>query len=230
MIIYGKNTAKEAILANRIVYIGYLDNKFKDKAVENLLEEKKIEVKRVSKEKLNALSDNGLHQGIVLSVADYLTYTIDDLISKNPSEVLLLDRIEDPHNFGAIIRSAEAAGLSDIIIASRGQAQISPLIAKIASGALEHVNIYVVNNLYQAVLKLKEADYVIVGSSLDGESPNTIPDVNKVLIVGNEGEGMSHILKRSSDYLVKIPMLGTANSLNASVAAALLIYKLKNLI
>lgn len=230
MIIYGKNTSKEAILANRVVYICYLDNKFKDKAILNLLDEKKIQVKRVSKEKLNELSDNGLHQGIVLNVGDYQTYTIDELIIRNPHDVLLLDRIEDPHNFGAIVRSAEAAGLNDIIIAKRGQAQITPLVAKIASGALEHVNIYLVNNLYQSVLKLKEAHYFIIGSSLDGESINSIPDVKKVLIVGNEGEGMSHILKRSSDYLVKIPMLGTANSLNASVAAALLIYKLKNLI
>lgn len=231
MLIYGKNTAKEAILAKRTVYICYLDNKFKDKAIENLLEEHQIKTTRVAKEKLNEFSENGLHQGIVLEVEDYQIYTLDDLLLKQPNDILMLDRIEDPHNFGAIIRSAEAAGLKDIIIAKRGQAQLSPTIAKIASGALEHVSIYVVNNLYQSVLKLKEESYFIIGSSLDGDPLDTINyNMKKVLIVGNEGEGMSNILKRNADYLVKIPMLGVANSLNASVAAALLIYKVKNLI
>lgn len=230
MLIYGKNTAKEAILAKRSVYICYLDHKFKDKAVENLLDEHNIKIKRVTKETLNTFSNNGLHQGIVLEVEDYQVGSLEDLIDKNPKDVLMLDRIEDPHNFGAIIRTAEAAGLVDIIIAERGQAQISSLIAKIASGALEHVRIYKVNNLYQTILKLKEHNYFIIGSSLDGSSDPIDPDLKKVLIVGNEGEGMSHILKRHSDFLVKIPMVGKSNSLNASVAAALLIYKIKNLI
>ncbi len=231
MLIYGKNTTKEAILAGRVVYICYLDDKFKDRAIENLLDENKIKIKRVPKEKLNELTKNGLHQGIVLDVEDYKVYSLDDLINNNPKEVILLDRIEDPHNFGAIIRTAEAAGLKEIIIRKKGQAELSPLIAKIASGALEYVNIYEVNNLYQTVLKLKEENYFIIGSSLDGESLDKMSgDLKKVLIIGNEGEGISNILKRNSDVLVKIPMEGKSNSLNASVAAALLIYKIKNLI
>ena len=231
MLIYGKNTAKEAILAGRVVYICYLDDKFKDRAIENLLDEYKIKSKRVSREKLNELTKNGLHQGIILDVENYKVYSLDDLINNKPKEVILLDRIEDPHNFGAIIRTAEAAGLKDIIIRKKGQAKLSPLIAKIASGALEYVNIYEVNNLYQTVLKLKEKNYFIIGSSLDGESLNKMKgDFKKVLIIGNEGEGLSNILKRNADVLIKIPMKGKSNSLNASVAAALLIYKIKNLI
>ncbi len=231
MLIYGKNTTKEAILAGRAVYICYLDDKFKDRAILNLLDEYKIKIKRVSKEKLNELTKNGLHQGIVLEVEDYKIYTINDLLDKNPNEVLLLDRIEDPHNFGAIIRTAEAAGLKDIIIRKKGQTELSPLIGKSASGALEYVNIYEVSNLYQAVLKLKKDNYFIIGSSLDGDSLDKMNgDFKKVLIIGNEGEGISNVLKRNSDVLVKIPMEGKTNSLNASVAAALLIYKIKNLI
>lgn len=229
MIIYGKNSCKEAILANRTVYIGYIDNKFSDKAILNLLDEYKIKTKRLAKDKLNQMTDNAVHQGIALEVEDYKKYTIEDFLAKDPKNALMLDRIEDPHNFGAIIRTAETAGIEDIIIAERGQADMTSAVAKIASGALEYVCIYVVSNLAMTTLKLKENNYVIIGSSLEGESWDSIPkDGKKILIIGNEGEGMSHLLKRNSDVLIKIPMFGKTNSLNASVAAALLIYKLKN--
>lgn len=232
MLIYGKNTVKEAIVAKRIVHMIYIDNKFTDKALLSLIEKHNIKQTNVSKHKLNELSNNGLHQGIVADVQDYQTYPLECLYGDTGKKVLILDKIEDPHNFGAILRTAEAVSMDGIIIPKKGQAGISPLVAKIASGALEYVKIIEVTNLYQTIVELKKNNYWIIGSTLDAK--DNLKDIDKslnlALIVGNEGIGMSQILKMNCDHLVKIPMTGKANSLNVSVAAALLMYQMKNLI
>lgn len=232
MLIYGKNTVKEAILSKRIVHIIYIDNKFTDKSLLSLIEKHNIKSKSVSKHKLNELSNQGLHQGIVADVEDYQTFPLDILYDGVGKKVLILDKIEDPHNFGAILRTAEAVSMDAVIIAKKGQAGISPLVAKIASGALEYVKIIEVTNLFQTILELKKHHYWIIGSTLDAKDnlKDIDKDLNLALIVGNEGIGMSHILKMNCDHLVKIPMTGKANSLNVSVAAALLMYQMKNLI
>ena len=231
MIIYGKNTVKEAILAKRTVYIIYKDKKASDRAIDNLIEENKIKVKLTDKHELNLMTHDGLHQGIVAEVQDYKTYDIEEIFDEEIKRVVILDKIEDPHNFGAIIRTAEAVKMDYIIIQSKGQAQISPVVAKIASGALEHVKIVVVQNLNNAVSKMKENGFWIIGSSLDGaeEFTDIDPKLNYGVIVGNEGVGISYQLKQNCDFMVKIPMIGQVNSLNVSVAAALLMYKLKKL-
>ncbi len=231
MIIYGKNTVKEAILAGRTVYMVYKDNKFSDRAIDNLIDQHKLKVKLTDKHDLNLMTSEGLHQGIVAEVRDYKTYQIEDMFDGKVKRVVILDKIEDPHNFGAIIRTAEAVKMDYIIIQTKGQAQISPVVAKIASGALEHVKIVVVSNLNNAVLKMKENGFWIIGSSLDGTETFTEidPNLSYGVIVGNEGLGISYQLKQNCDFMVKIPMIGQVNSLNVSVAAALLMYKLKEL-
>lgn len=231
MIIYGKNTVKEAILANRIVHIVYIDNKFNDKAILNLIDEKNIKITKTNKHELNLLTDNGLHQGIVAKVKDYETKLLDILFDGKKKNIVILDKIVDPHNFGAIIRTAEAAGIDALIVSSRGQVKITPTVTKIASGALEYLPIIEVNNLNNAILKLKENNFIIIGAALEGrENFNLVNDeFSKALIIGNEGIGISYLLKKNSDYLVKIPMNGKTNSLNASVAAGLLIYEMMGL-
>lgn len=231
MIIYGKNTVKEAILSNRTVHIIYIDKKFNDRAILNLIEEKNLKYKEVSKHDLNVLSDNGLHQGIVAEVTNYENFDLDVLFDKNFKNIVILDKIEDPHNFGAIIRTAEAAGVDALIISKRGQVKITPTVAKIASGALEHLPIIEVSNLNNTIIKLKENDFIVIGAALEGkESFDEVRKHNKkALIIGNEGIGISYLLKKNSDYLVKIPMHGKTNSLNASVAAGILIYELLGL-
>ncbi len=231
MIIYGKNPVKEAILANRAVNIVYIDNKFKDRAIENLIEEYKLTAKRVSKHQLNLLTNNGLHQGIVADVADYQTKPLDSLFDGKQKKVIILDRILDPHNFGAIIRTVEAAGIDAIIIGKKSQVKITPTVCKIASGAVEYVNIIEVANLNRAVEELKANDFFIIGATADGSANFSQVEKSQslALIIGNEGVGISYMLKQASDYLVKIPMKGKINSLNASVAAALLIFEMTGL-
>lgn len=228
MIIYGKNTVKEAILAKRVVHIIYIDNKFNDRAILNLISEYNISFKKTSKHELNLLTDNGLHQGIVADVKDYSNYSLDILFDQKTKNVVILDKIVDPHNFGAIIRTSEAAGVDALIVGSRGQAKITPLVSKIASGALEYLKIIEVKNLNNAIKRLKENNFLIIGASLEGkENFHLINEgLPKALIIGNEGVGISYILKQNCDYLVKIPMKGKTNSLNASVAAGLLIYEM----
>ncbi len=232
MLIYGKNTVKEAITAKRVVYIVYLDEKTDNRLIMDILNKKKIEVKLVSKHELNKLTNDGLHQGIAALVADYELFSLTDILDKNYPHLVILDKISDPHNFGAIIRTAEAAGVKGIIVPKKSQTKISPTVCKIASGAMEYVKIIEVANLNQAVKRLKENGYWIIGSAADADqSFKSIVKPDKIaLIVGSEGFGMSYMLKQACDYLVKIPMLGKANSLNASVAAALLIYQMKGLI
>lgn len=228
MIIYGKNTVKEAIIARRIVHIIYMDNKFSDRAILNLIAEYNIMFKKTNKHELNLLTENGLHQGIVADVIDYQNSPLEILFTGKRKNVVILDKIVDPHNFGAIIRTSEAAGVDAIIIGSRGQAKITPLVSKIASGALEYLPLIEVKNLNETLKKLKENDFLIIGAALEGEEnfSSVNKDLKKALIIGNEGVGISYLLKQNSDYLVKIPMKGKTNSLNASVAAGLLIYEM----
>ena len=137
----------------------------------------------------------------------------------------MLDHLEDPHNFGAIIRTCECAGIKSIIIPSNRSVQVNDTVVKVSVGAIEHVKIIMVNNLTNAINKLKEMGYFIYAADMFGEDYRNIDYASKkVLIIGNEGSGISRIVKDNSDFLVKIPMKGKINSLNASTSAGILIY------
>ena len=228
MIIYGKNTTKEVILKNRPIYKMYLDNKFQDREIINLLRKNEISFLKVSKHELNLLTNNAVHQGIVMEVQDYESFQLEEVFTSKMKTLVLLDKIFDPQNLGAIIRTVEAFKVDGLIIAKKRQAQITPLVAKVASGALEYVKIILVDNLYQTVRKLKEQDFYIIGTSLEGEEISLkMPLKEKnCLIMGSEGRGISYMLEKSSDVLVKIPMQGKINSLNVSVATGILLYQL----
>ncbi|HHT39152.1 MAG: 23S rRNA (guanosine(2251)-2'-O)-methyltransferase RlmB [Acholeplasmataceae bacterium] len=228
MIIYGKNTTKEVILKNRPIYKVYLDNKFQDREIINLLRKNEISFLKVSKHELNLLTNNAVHQGIVMEVQDYESFQLEEVFTSKMKTLVLLDKIFDPQNLGAIIRTVEAFKVDGLIIAKKRQAQITPLVAKVASGALEYVKIILVDNLYQTVRKLKEQDFYIIGTSLEGEEISLkMPLKEKnCLIMGSEGRGISYMLEKSSDVLVKIPMQGKINSLNVSVATGILLYQL----
>lgn len=228
MIIYGKNTTKEVILKNRPIYKVYLDNKFQDREIINLLRKNEISFLKVSKHELNLLTNNAVHQGIVMEVQDYESFQLEEVFTSKMKTLVLLDKIFDPQNLGAIIRTVEAFKVDGLIIAKKRQAQITPLVAKVASGALEYVKIILVDNLYQTVRKLKEQDFYIIGTSLEGEEISLKMPLREknCLIMGSEGRGISYMLEKSSDVLVKIPMQGKINSLNVSVATGILLYQL----
>jgi len=169
---------------------------------------------------------NGSHQGIILDVTEFEYYPLDEVLNSESDFVLIIDHLEDPHNLGAIIRTAESAGVSAIIIPQNREVQINSTVMKTSAGTLSKVKIIRVTNLVQAINKLKDNNFWIVGTAMDGEDYKNIDYTGKIgLVIGNEGHGMSRLVRESCDFTASIPMRGTVNSLNASVAAGIMIYE-----
>lgn len=229
MIIYGKNVIKEAIFAKRNIHQLYLDERFNDHHFLKFLQDKGIKYITKNKGELNQLSEQNVHQGIVADVDPYQYFELSDVLDQDKIQrFIILDGIEDPHNLGAIMRTAEAVKLDAIIISKKNAVSLNATVAKVSSGAIEHVKVIMVTNINQAILKLKEASVWVVGT--DGQTDQTYDDLPKdvslAVVMGNEGEGIRPLVKQNCDMLVKIPMYGKINSLNVSVAAALMMYKM----
>lgn len=224
MQIYGKNVAKEKLQTNDKIKKIYLSNKFKDNDILTLIKNKGINPILLDTKDLDKLC-KGLHQGIILEVADIKTYTIEEVIPNITSEyktVVILDHIEDPHNFGAIIRSSEAFGVDAIIIPNDRSVDITGTVVKSSVGTIDKVKIIKVTNLNNTIEKLKKYGYWIVGTDMEGTNYTEIDyKCNIAVVIGNEGKGISRLVSQNCDYLAKIPMKGTVNSLNASVAAGI---------
>lgn len=228
MIVYGKNVIREAVYNNRPIKNLWIDNKFSDQKFLYFLKDRDIKYQLVDKHKLNELTNNAIHQGIVAKVKPYEYYNLEDIIDEARSDqrFIILDGIEDPHNLGAILRTSEAAGIDGVIIPRRNQVQLNSTVAKVSSGSIEHVRVVSVANINNAIIRLKQANIFVIGT--DGSATKEYTEINKdvslAIVLGSEGEGIRPLVKRNCDELVKIPMYGKINSLNVSVAAALLIY------
>lgn len=225
--IYGRNTVLNALDVNQNVKKVFLTNAFNDQRIIKIIRNKKINYEIVDTNYLNKLVGNVNHQGIVALCEEYSYLSLEEIIKKNEenpnSLFVMLDGIEDPHNLGAILRSVDAFGAQGVIIKTDRQVGLTPTVAKVSTGAIEYVDVCQVVNLNQALKRLKEAGYWIV--STDGEAKMDYREVDylnmkTVLIVGSEGFGVSKLLLKNSDFIVKIPMVGHVNSLNASVACA----------
>ena len=223
-LIYGKNTVANALAHNDGVKRIWMGSSFKDDRIFRLLKEKQIPSRTISSEELYRLVGRVVHQGIVAEIKEYAYLSLDEIIEKNKDDesalLVLLDGIEDPHNLGAILRSVDAFGGNGIIIGANRQVGITSTVAKVSTGAIEYVDVCQTVNLHQAVLRLKEAGYWVVAA--DGEAKIDYREVDYrskiALIVGSEGKGIRPLLLKNSDYIVRIPMVGHVNSLNASVA------------
>ena len=227
MIVYGKNVARDLLKNNKKIEKIVLQDNFNDKEILSLVEKNNINYKMVSKNEIDHLVD-GLHQGILLYVSDYKYSSIDDLINNQDNSFLvLLDHLEDPHNLGAIIRTCEAAGVDGIIIPKDRQVQVNSTVYKTSVGTLDNVKIANVTNLVNTINKLKEAGFWIVGTALQNSVDYRDLDYSGkiALVIGNEGSGISNIVEKNCDFIAKIPMYGKTNSLNASVAAGIMIYE-----
>lgn len=197
-----------------------------------LAKERKIPFQFVNQNKLDTLSEGGNHQGVVAFSAVHKYYTIDEILEyaaeKNePPFIVILDSITDPHNLGSIIRTANAAGVHGVIIPKNRSAGLSSTVFKVSAGASEYTMVAKVTNLSRTVEDLKKKGVWIAGTALEAESYHFDTDLKGPLavIIGSEGEGMSRVLREKCDFLVKIPMLGRIESLNASVAAGVLLYE-----
>ena len=230
MQIYGKNVAIEKLNSNGKINKIYLSNKFKDEEIINLIKKRNIYTKILEPRDLDKMC-NGLHQGIILEVEDIKTYTYDEVIPNIDKEcplVVILDHLEDPHNFGAIIRSSEAFGVDAIIIPNDRSVGITSTVVKTSVGTIEKMKIIKVTNINNTINKLKEDGYWVVATDMNGTDYQEIDYKTKIaLVIGNEGKGISRLVKENSDYLAKIPMTGTVNSLNASVACGIFLSQIQ---
>ena len=220
MLVYGKNVLKE-IDSSKIKKV-YLNKNNNDSDIYEYLKDKHIHYELVDKFRLDKMV-NGNHQGVVIDILNYDYYSLDDI--DNEDFIIMLDHLEDPHNLGAIIRTCEAAGIKSIIIPSNRSVDVSDTVIKVSTGAIDRVKIIRVNNLTDAIKRLKKQGYFIYSSEMNGIDYKTVDYAEKkVLVIGNEGKGISRLVLDNSDVIISIPMIGEVNSLNASVAAGILIY------
>lgn len=232
--IYGRNVVVSRLKEAKDIDEIYLIESFKDKSIMELIRNSRTKVIMCKKAKLDNLAGNEFHQGIVAKVHTYDYYDfgklIDDLSDKNDALIVMLDGIEDPHNFGAILRSCEAMGVDGVVVSKHGTCPLNSTVAKTSTGAIEAVKVSEVNNLTNAIKSLKQEGFWIVGAEATNSVDYRKVDYNDkiVLVVGSEGKGISRLVIESCDYKVKLPMLGKVNSLNVSVACAVLLYQVYN--
>jgi 23S rRNA (guanosine2251-2'-O)-methyltransferase len=227
MFVYGKNSVKELLNSEKKINKAIIYNNFNDNDIILFLKKNNIHIEYKDKKELDNIV-SGNHQGIIVDVEDYKYYELDAMLNKINKEkplLLIMDHIQDPHNLGAIIRTAEAAGVDGIIITKDRCVEVNSTVIRTSVGAADYVPICMVTNLNNAINKLKDNGYWIIGADMDGINYRQ-QDYNMpiALVIGSEGKGISELIKKSCDFIVSIPMKGKINSLNASVAAGIIIY------
>lgn len=225
--IYGKNVCKQILQGDRPIEKVFLQKGINE--LKQLVKDYAGPKEIVDKKVLDKLSKNARHQGIVVLVEDYKTYPLEKLLEKKGEYglIVMLDGIEDPHNVGAILRTCDAIGVDGLIIKKHNACQLNGTVAKVSVGAIETIPTCVVTNLTATLKTLKEHDYWVVGTAMKKAVDYRQVDYkrNIVLIIGNEGKGISRLVLNECDYLVKLPMVGEISSLNASVAAGIMLYQ-----
>lgn len=230
-LIFGRNPVKEALRANKVNKV-FLSNAFSDKEINLLLQEKKPYIKVVSNAELDSKC-NGVHQGIMAEIKPYEYLDLEQIIRKSKKEevpiIVLLDGINDTHNLGAILRCCDVFNVSGVLIPKHNQVPLNATVAKSSAGAINFVPVALIGSVQQTIQKLKDEGFWIV--STDGGAKidfNQIKyDFPVVLVIGSEGKGVSPLIVKNSDYVVKIPQYGHVNSLNASVATGILLAKIR---
>ncbi len=230
-LIYGRNPVKEALRAGRVLKV-YLSNSFADKTILDLIKDRNISVVTVNNKELDA-SCPGVHQGCAAETKGYSYASFEQILLAAKKEtrpiVVLLDGINDPHNLGAILRSCDVFGVCGVIMPKHNQVMLNATVAKTSAGAINFVPVALVSNLNNAIKTLKENGFWIVAS--DGSGKDNYQEVKydfpTALVVGSEGQGVSQLVLRNSDFIVRIPMYGKVNSLNASVAAGIFLAQIK---
>lgn len=230
-LIFGRNPVKEALRSKRVLTV-YLANGFSDKTILDLIDQKYVKVLYVSNKELD-LSCPGVHQGVAAETKGYSYASLEQILNSAKKEerpiVVLLDGINDPHNLGAILRSCDVFGVSGVIMPKHNQVMLNATVAKTSAGAINYVPVALVNNLNSAIKTLKDNGFWVVSS--DGSGKDNYDEVKydfpTALVVGSEGQGVSQLVLKNSDFIVKIPMFGKVNSLNASVAAGIFLAQIK---
>lgn len=223
--IYGRKPVIDAIDSGVKIYKAFVikqNSKIVDEIISKL-NRANVEINFVDKRFFDKINMN--HQGVMVEAESFQYKDLSDL--SKYQRLIILDQIEDPHNLGAIIRSAESFGFDGVIIPERRSASVSPIVYKTSAGAINNINIIMVKNTNRAIEEIKEAGFWVYGLAGEASSPIDQVDLKgKVcLIVGNEGKGLSRLVRENCDILINIPMKGFVNSLNASVASAIAMYE-----
>jgi 23S rRNA (guanosine2251-2'-O)-methyltransferase len=233
--IVGRNPVLELLRSGRSVnkiWIAEGSQKGPISQVMSMAKEAKIQVQIVPKKKIDQVADGQVHQGVVALVAAYEYVEVEDLLRKaadlgEPPFLLILDEIEDPHNLGSILRTADVVGAHGVIIPKRRAVGLTSTVAKSSAGAMEYVPVARVTNIVRTMEELKEKGVWMAGTDATGEQDirEARFDMPIGIVIGSEGKGMSRLVKETCDFVVRLPMVGHVNSLNASVAAALLMFE-----
>lgn len=231
----GRNALQEALKSGRTVDKVFIAAGETDRGLQRLAAEAKeagAVVVPVDRRKLDAMSFTRSHQGVIALVAAHVYYSIDDILEEAASRgeaplIVICDELSDPHNLGAILRSAECAGAHGVIIPKRRSVGLTATVAKASAGAIEYMKVARVTNINSAIAELKEKGVWVFGTAAEGSIPMyqanlTIP---AAIVIGNEGDGMSQLVRKNCDVMLNIPMKGHISSLNASAAASILLYE-----
>ena len=231
----GRNALTEALRAGRTIDKVFIADGEIDRGLQRLAAEAKeagAVVVPVDRRKLDAMSFTRAHQGVITLVAAHEYCTIDDILEEAASRgeaplIVICDELSDPHNLGAIMRSAECAGAHGVIIPKRRSVGLTATVAKSSAGAIEYMKVARVTNINNAIAELKEKGVWVFGTAAEGSIPMYKADLTgpAALVIGNEGDGMSPLVRKNCDVTVHIPMQGRISSLNASAAASILLYE-----
>ncbi|MBN2898657.1 MAG: 23S rRNA (guanosine(2251)-2'-O)-methyltransferase RlmB [Clostridia bacterium] len=232
-IIEGRNPVIEALKSERevtkiLVLEGNREGSIKK--IISMANDQNVTINYVGKNKINSIATSDNHQGVIAYVSDHHYYEVEEIVATDAADsfVIICDEITDPHNLGAIVRTADAAGAAGVIIPKRRSVHVTPVVSKTSAGATEYVKIARVTNLNRTIDELKERGYWIVGADMDGDRNYFEADLKgKIgLVIGSEGKGVSRMVKERCDFVVRIPMNGNVTSLNASAAASILMYEI----
>ena len=223
--IFGKNSVNTALRNNNVSKL-YIKKGIKE------YDKYKVKKEFVDVKLLDKLSSNGNHQGVIAVVEEYRTKKLEYIIEKAKAKeyplIIVLDGLTDPHNLGAILRISDAIGVDGVIYGKHRSVSLNATVAKVSTGAIETVNVCEVTNLTQTIKTLKDNGSWVVGTNLEESKSYTEIDYKMptVLVIGSEGSGISRLVKKECDYLIKLPMLGKVQSLNASVATGIICYEI----
>lgn len=234
-VLVGRNAVTEALKSGRGInklWIASGDREGSVAEIAALAKERGIVVQYVERAKIEALAGDHRHQGVLAYVAPVPYAELEDILKAAEAKgeapfLVLLDELEDPHNLGALLRTADATGVHGILIPKRRSVSLNATVAKTSAGAVEYVPVARIGNIAQTLKKLKERGFWVAGADMDGEKAYYEADLTGplVLVVGSEGKGMSRLTKEACDFIVRMPMVGRINSLNASVAGSILMYE-----
>jgi rRNA methylase, putative, group 3 len=234
-IVIGRNAVIETLKGDRTIETLYISNNKLEGSINTIIslaKEKRVLIKEVDKRKLDSMCDGGVHQGVIAKVTPYKYSEVSDILALAEERgespfIVILDEVEDPHNLGSIVRTAELFGVHGIIIPKRRSASVSATVYKSSVGAIEHVKIAKVTNLNSTIEDLKQKGVWVYGADIRAEEYSYQVDFSGpcAVIIGNEGRGISKLTVQKCDKLIKIPMVGKINSLNASVAGGIIMYE-----